>query len=123
MKAILNSEAVITLLIEKGEIQITNKAFLEFFNTFKTLAEFKQRYNCISTLFEDIHDPSYICAPTYNHITWIEKIINNPEKNYKVCIKKRGTLHHFAIKIEKVQKNLEITHLLSLYLISQMKLQ
>lgn len=104
MKAILNSEAVITILIEKGEIQIANKAFFEFFNTFKTLEEFKQHYGCISSLFEEIHDPSYICGPVYKHISWIEKIINNPEKNYKVCIKKDATLHHFAIKIEKVRK-------------------
>lgn len=114
MKAILNSEAVITILIENGKIKIANKAFFEFFDTFKTLEEFRHRYSCISSFFEDVHDKSYICAPIHNNTFWIEEVIKNPEKNYKVCMKKGSTFHHFAIKIEKVKKKLDNSFVISL---------
>jgi diguanylate cyclase (GGDEF)-like protein len=104
MKAILNSEAVITILLEEDKIVIANRAFFEFFDNFKNLEEFQKARKCLCMFFENIPDDTYV-QPTKNiNTTWIHQVIKNPRNNYKVCIKKEGFLHHFAIKIGKVRK-------------------
>lgn len=104
MKAILNSEAVITILLEEDKIVIANRAFFEFFDNFKNLEEFQKARKCLCMFFENIPDDTYV-QPTKNiNTTWIHQVIKNPRNNYKVCIKKEGFLHHFAIKAEKVRQ-------------------
>jgi|GEM_PF-1313459 len=104
MKAILNSEAVITILLEKEKIVIANRAFFEFFDTFKDLEEFQKTYKCLCMFFESIPDNTYVQPAKGVNTNWIRQVIENPYNNYKVCIKKGDFLHHFAIKAEKVKQ-------------------
>lgn len=115
MKAIFNSQSIITILVENEEMKSVNSAFFDFFTTFQSLKDFKESHKNINDFFEDIEKEDYITKDLNDKHSWINKILQNPQTNYKVCMKKDTQLHHFAIKIEPIKsKSLKNSFVISL---------
>jgi hypothetical protein len=67
----------------------------------------KEKYNCISELFEpcDISDDKeYIVGDKIEGIHWKDYMLTNFKRDYKACIKDpNGILRHFKIKIDEMK--------------------
>jgi hypothetical protein len=69
--------------------------------------QIKQKYKCISELFEpcELNDKSeYIVGDTIDGTPWKDYMLKNFKRDYKTCIKDpSGVLRHFKIKINEMK--------------------
>ncbi len=97
--AILSAQPYIIMLIHDDKSFDVNDKFFDFFNQYKSIEEFKKEHKCICELFvtPDKYDDSYIV----NKENWIEKIVKNSTKEFKVAMKKDDELYHFIVRANK----------------------
>ena len=100
-KEILNSQKNLILVVRNREIKDANRAFLEFFNS-KNLEEFKDKYNCICHLF--IKEDGYLFGED-----WIDRLLANPESQYKIKIQKDNKEYIFKAEAIKFKNKIIIT--------------
>ena len=93
---ILNAQPSIVILTNRNSIQGANTKFFNFFDKYKTIDEFKLDCRCICEHFQNIHpdDDSYLT----NDENWLDKILDDPSKTFKVAMKKDDKIHYFIIK-------------------------
>lgn len=96
IEKILNSSKSIIIVTNSGkELIQVNNTFLNFFN-FKSLDEFKKHYRCVCDHF--VKEDGFL-QEKMGEITWVEYILNNPEKTHLAKIKKDGKFHIFKVFI------------------------
>ena len=97
--AILSSQPYIIMLIHENKSFDVNDKFFEFFSQYKNLEEFKKENKCICNFFikPEENDDSYIV----NTENWIQKIVENPSKEFKVAMKKDDEVYHFIVRASK----------------------
>lgn len=87
---------IVTINNGKGLTDV-NAEFFKVFKEFRTLHEFKRKYNCICDLFEKIDDEGFLYDGKKGQ-SWLEILSENPEKNFQVKMKVDGQLRCFIIK-------------------------
>ena len=94
-KDILSSQSSIIIINNTKEILEVNDSFLEFFNEYKTLDEFKQEHQCACDYF--VKEEGFVYK--YEDKNWVETIMDNENKNIisKVKIIKDNKQYIFAI--------------------------
>ncbi|WP_418186452.1 response regulator [Aliarcobacter lanthieri] len=91
---ILNSSNSIVIVTNTGrELIQVNNTFLNFFN-FKSIEEFKKHYRCICDHF--INETGFL-QEKIEEETWVEYILNNPQKTHLAKIKKDDKFHIFKV--------------------------
>jgi len=100
---ILDSQQNIIILTDGENLNNANKQFLNFFNQYKTIEEFKLEHKCICEMFVDLKDESYLIEKDYDGKNWAEYILTNPEKSFKAAMKKDGKLEHFVLNVSLTQ--------------------
>jgi len=93
-KNIIDSSTNIMLINDKKNIINVNKMFFKYFYNYQTLEEFKRDYNCICDMFVD--DSDYI-QKNMNGLYWIDYLLKNSSKKYKVKIKYINTIYYFSV--------------------------
>ncbi|MEA3498870.1 MAG: HAMP domain-containing sensor histidine kinase [Campylobacterota bacterium] len=102
IRAILDAQPNIIIVSDGITMVNANHQLIEFFDNFKSFEEFKKEHRCICDFFENnVPDDNYINKQTYGDLSWIEYILKNSDKNFKVIMKKNGLKHHFAIIVNK----------------------
>ena len=97
---ILNSSNSIVIVTNSGkELIQVNNTFLNFFE-FKSINEFKKQYRCICDHF--IKEDGFL-QTIMGKITWVEYILNNPNKTHLAKIKKDDKFHIFKVFINVVE--------------------
>ena len=94
-KNILNSRKNLIVVTKNNETKDVNRAFLDFFG-FSSLKDFKKKHKCICELF--VKENGYLYGEN-----WIDELLNNPQKQYKIKIKKNNK--EYIFKVEAVQFN------------------
>ena len=122
-RAILDSSPSIIIIKDGNEIVDANESFLNFFNQYQNLEEFKQNHKSLCDFFEQTDDVDYVYQSTKN-TKWIDYINRNQDKTFKVAMKHNDQLNHFIIKTQPVdykEQNLIIIELVNIT--SQIELQ
>ncbi len=99
-QTILDSQKNIIVITDGVKIQNANAQLIEFFDEFKSLDEFKEKYDCICDRFIEMNDENYLIDKNYNGKNWAEHILNNNNKRkFKAAIKKADKIHHFTLNV------------------------
>jgi two-component system CheB/CheR fusion protein len=84
------------LIISDGRNLIdVNRAFEKLFNM--SVEEFRSKYNCICELFEEVKDDSSYLFDESKSYTWIKKVLDNQDIEYKVKITIDKIEYHFKV--------------------------
>jgi hypothetical protein len=98
------------MFIHNGkEITAVNKRFMGFFNRFGTFDGFKSKHKCVSELFEKYEAPNYIWEQNVQGFFWLDYLLQNPKKFYKVVMSINGDPHHFIVKFNEMAYSKHIT--------------
>jgi len=100
-KNILNSRKNLIIVTKNKETKDVNKAFLDFFG-FKSLKEFKKKHKCICELF--VKENGYLAGEE-----WIDKLLNNPDIQYKIKIIKNNQEYIFKVEAVKFTGKVIVT--------------
>lgn len=88
------------------EIIDANQRFVGFFNRFETVDGFRQKHKCVSELFVEYKAPYYIHEQYIKGKFWVDYILENPKRLYKVVIPYKDSKmqkdHHFIIKLNEI---------------------
>ncbi len=98
-QTILDSQKNIIVITDGVKIQNANAQLIEFFDEFKSLDEFKEKYDCICDRFIEMNDENYLIDKNYNGKNWAEHILNNNKRKFKAAIKKADKIHHFTLNV------------------------
>jgi signal transduction histidine kinase len=102
VKAILNGQANLVIVTDGLHMIDANDAIAEFFDFVDSVEDFRSKYNCICDLFEkNVPDDSYINKIEYDGVTWVDYILQNQNKNFKVILNSGSEYHHFSIVANK----------------------
>ncbi len=102
VKAILNGQENMVIVSDGIAMIEANEAIANFFSFLESIDDFKKKYSCICDLFEPIvPDDSYINQKKYGNLTWLEYILENKDKHYKVLLNSGIEYHHFSIIANK----------------------
>lgn len=96
---ILDSQQNIIILTDGEILNNANKQFLNFFNQYNSIEEFKLEHKCICEMFIDINDENYVLDKDYNGKNWAQFILENPKRNLKAAMKKDGRIRHFLLNV------------------------
>ncbi len=103
---LFNSQPNLMFMHNGTEITSANKRFMGFFNRFGNFDGFKEKHKCVSELFEKYEAPNYIWEQYIEDVYWIDYILANPKRLYKVVISykddKNDFAHHFIIKLNEM---------------------
>lgn len=100
MKDILSSQTSIIIINDTNEILDVNDSFLEFFDEYKTLNDFKAEHTCVCDYF--IEEEGFIYK--FKDKNWVEYILVNSDQLHKLKILKDGKYHIFTIEAKKSEK-------------------
>ncbi|ADG92593.1 integral membrane sensor signal transduction histidine kinase [Arcobacter nitrofigilis DSM 7299] len=96
---ILDSQQNIIILTDGEVLNNANKQFLNFFNQYHSVEEFKKEHKCICEMFVDINDENYITDKDYNGKNWAQFILENPKINLKAAMIKDEQIRHFLLNV------------------------
>jgi len=96
---VINSQESIIIVNNTKKIEHVNQAFFKFFDQFASLEEFTQKHNCICDFFEAEDGFVY----NFEDKNWVEYLVNNQDKKYKVKIKKDNKYYIFNVSAKKLQ--------------------
>ncbi|RXJ78951.1 ATP-binding protein [Arcobacter sp. F2176] len=96
---ILDSQQNIIILTDGEILNNANKQFLNFFNQYTSIEEFKLEHRCICEMFIDLNDENYVVDKDYNGKNWAQFILENPKRNLKAAMKKDGEIKHFLLNV------------------------
>ncbi len=91
------------------EITKANNRFMGFFNRFGTFDGFKKKHKCVCELFEKYEAPNYIWDQYIDGEFWIDYLLQNPRKLYKVVMSINGDPHHFIVKFNEMDYSKHVT--------------
>ncbi|WP_297440019.1 diguanylate cyclase [Sulfurimonas sp.] len=91
---IMNNSTNVVLINEGNQILEVNSRFFQIFNEYKTLKEFKEKYNCICEFF--VEDEGYI-KEEMDGKSWVEYILAYPNKTNKIKLYLNGRIYYFLI--------------------------
>jgi len=102
IRAILDAQSNIILVSNGTQMIDANRQLIVFFDKYKSFEEFKADNDCICDFFEEnVPNDEYIVKKDYDGLNWSDYIMANPEKSFKVIMKKNGIKHHFLIQATK----------------------
>jgi signal transduction histidine kinase len=102
VKAILNGQANLVIVTDGVTMIDANDAIADFFDFIESVDDFRKKYHCICDLFEkDVPDDSYINKIEYDGESWVNYILHNKHKNFKVILHNGREYHHFSIVANK----------------------
>jgi len=90
-------------VLKSGRIMLANKQFFEFFHSFKSVAEFHQKHDCICEFF--VSEDGYLKAHMGQEY-WLDYLLNHPEKMHYVKIQQADKVSIFLIKASDVRNEL-----------------
>ncbi|WP_375723108.1 ATP-binding protein [Arcobacter sp. KX21116] len=96
---IIDSQQNIIILTDGENLNNANKQFLNFFNQYTSIEEFKLEHRCICEMFIDLNDENYVVDKDYNGKNWAQFILENPKRNLKAAMKKDGEIKHFLLNV------------------------
>ncbi|WP_421716276.1 ATP-binding protein [Arcobacter arenosus] len=99
VQTILDSQKNIIVITNGIKIQNANAQLIEFFDEFKSLDEFKEKYDCICERFIEMNDDNYLIDKDYDGRNWAEHILSNNDKKFKAAIKKADKIYHFTLNV------------------------
>jgi signal transduction histidine kinase len=99
---IFNALDSIVVLTNGHEIKKVNRAFLEFFDKYHALEEFKKDHSCICDLF--IQEKGYLLKEK-DGTPWTQHILQNPDILHKVIIKKDDKKYYFKVNAKRLPFN------------------
>jgi len=102
VKAILNGQANLVIVTDGVTMIDANEAIADFFDFIDSVDDFRKKYKCICDLFEkDVPDDSYINKIEYDGESWVNYILQNNHRNFKVILHNGREYHHFSIVANK----------------------
>jgi signal transduction histidine kinase len=108
IQAIFDGASNIIVLTNGKKLIDANKAFLDFFTIYPTIADFKNDYDCICDKFEKYDGKDYLYEKMIDGDTWAKYIFNHPNTIHKTVISKNNQPHHFIVKVNQVEYANEI---------------
>ncbi len=106
IKIIIDSISNIIIITNGFEAVLVNKAFLDFFEQYKDLEEFKKEHNCICEFFANTDKEGYIPGKvTKDGQNWLNYVLEHKDKNFKVIMKKDTEDRIFEVKAVEAIKN------------------
>ncbi|RLA79231.1 MAG: hypothetical protein DRG78_13350 [Epsilonproteobacteria bacterium] len=107
LENLFNMQPNLMMMHNGKEITQANQRFMGFFNRFKTFVGFREEHKCVCELFEPYDAPNYISTSEIDGLFWIDYILKNPKRMYKVVIsytdKRMSEPHHFIIKLNEME--------------------
>jgi len=107
MENLFNMQPNLMIMHNGKEITHANRRFMGFFNRFQTFDGFKLQHKCVSELFEKNTEPNYIYESVIEGKFWIDFILANPKRLYKIVIPYKDERtekdHHFIIKLNEME--------------------
>ena len=99
IRGILDAQSNIIIVSNGEEMLDANLQLIKFFDQFKDFEDFKKKTKCICDFFEDdVPNEEYITKKGYGNLKWMELLLKNPDKHFKVIIKNHGEKYHFLIQ-------------------------
>lgn len=109
---ILNATSEILMICNREKIIETNKRFFEFFSEYKSLKEFHEEHNCISERFVD--EDNFL-TPMFQAQSWLDYVINNPNKEHIAKIDKQNEAFYFQVKVSVFEEKPEMLYSVSMH--------
>ncbi|MEA3498782.1 MAG: hypothetical protein U9R16_06980, partial [Campylobacterota bacterium] len=107
MDNMFNSQPNLMIMHDGSSLTQANKRFMGFFNRFGTFDGFRSKHRCVSELFEKYEAPNYIWEQYIDGIFWIDYILKNPRRLYKIVMSYKDSKmcepHHFIIKLNEMK--------------------
>ncbi len=100
-KKIIDSSTNIVLINDKKVIVGVNKKFFEYFNSYRTLEEFKQHHQCICDFF--MQEDGYL-QKEMNSLSWIDYLLSNSDRSHKVKLKISDKIYYFSINASMISQ-------------------
>ena len=102
IRTILDAQPNIIIINDRVRMIDANKRLIEFFDEYDSVEDFRKQHKCICDFFEkDVPSDEYVFDRDYDGLNWIEYILQNPQKNFKVIMKKNSTPHHFLVSAKQ----------------------
>ncbi|MEA3290076.1 MAG: ATP-binding protein [Campylobacterota bacterium] len=102
IRGLLDAQPNIIVVTDGKHMIDANKRLLEFFDDYTDFEHFSKEIECICSFFEkNVPDDTYITQVKYDDLVWTDYILDNPDKAFKVIMKKNGQKRHFAISVNK----------------------
>jgi len=98
-KYIIDSATNIVIINDIQEILNVNKIFFKYFDTYKSLEEFKEKHSCICDFF--VNEETYL-QKSMKGISWVEYLLNNLDFKHKVKIKIASKEYYFFIAASRI---------------------
>jgi len=98
---IVDTISEIVIITDGQETLDANKAFFTFFDEFKSLQEFQDKYNCICDLFAK--EEGYV-SKDMGKLLWYEFIFSHPKDKHKVKIFYKNKTYIFSIHIKLLEQ-------------------
>lgn len=106
LENLFNMQPNLMIMHNGKEITQANQRFLGFFNRYQSFDGFRLQHKCVSELFKKFDAPNYIYQENMEGLFWIDYILANPKRLYKVVIpykdEKIEEDHHFIIKLNEM---------------------
>lgn len=103
LENLFNVQPNLMMMHNGREITKGNKRFMGFFKRFGSFEGFRKEHKCVSELFEKFDEPNYIWDEYIDDIFWVDYILQNPKRLYKVVISRvDGEQHHFVVKLNEL---------------------
>jgi len=113
LQKILDSDKSFLALYDDVDIVYVNKTLLDFFG-FETLDEFKNRYEYIADVFEDVDDDLFLTHYEVDGEHWVNYLKRNQIKmGLKVLIKKDGVDRYFKPYVKEIDLDGKKQHLVT----------
>lgn len=120
LRHLLDSQPNIVVINDGHRLIDGNRALLEF-TGFDSVAEFRDKYECICDLFEECEDSSYITKER-DGMSWVEYIKAHGDETFKALISKDGKKYRFKINISCLNIEYQDRNIVTLTDITDMEL-
>lgn len=101
---ILNAQPHIIIESDGDEIIRVNRAFFKLFEDFKTIGEFKNRYNCICELFKKPNDSDDDYIYNFKDKNWVNHLLKHQDRQFKVILKYNSIEYIFKISAHSLKE-------------------
>ncbi len=100
LKSVFDTQNNIIIVTNGKFLTDVNRSFFDFFD-FKSLKEFRDKYDCICELFDNINGEKVIDKKV-NGVNWVELIFSHPQIEHKVLIKLNNREYFFKVNAKKM---------------------
>ena len=100
-KKIMDTSRNMVLISDGARLKRVNKVFFKYFSMYNSVEDFLKDYSCMCDLFTE--EEGYL-SKNMGDISWLEYLLQNPDKNNKVKLSINNQIYYFYISASLISE-------------------